>query len=213
MQGAQVQSLVREPRPCMLHGTAKKKKVLCQILNYFQEFCDEPLWVQIFVLMSGFIHSFPLHEFLQVEFSDNVLQFTPCQAWHGTMYLTSSQDWVLSALKVISNLVLTCLILISISLLLVDLNIFLVRSLAIFPKEGYSFLNLKGRMRGRHCSRREQWGSTLNSICFHPWRFLLFPAWEKEKLRKSSLGARTAEVTSAMSQPEAHKVNVLKTQL
>ena len=76
----------------MAQQKKKKKKVLCQILNYFQEFCDEPLWVQIFVLMSGFIHSFPLHEFLQVEFSDNVLQFTPCQAWHGTMYLTSSQD-------------------------------------------------------------------------------------------------------------------------
>lgn len=120
---------------------------------------------------------------------------------------------VLSVFKIIINLVLTRFILISISLVLVDLKIFLVHSLAIFPEEGCFTVDFKGKMKGRNSSRREQWGSTLNTVCFHSWRFLPFSAWEKEKLTKSSLGGRTAGVTSAMSQPEARKVNLPETQL
>lgn len=54
---------------------------------------------------------------------------------------------------------------------------------------------------------------TLNGICLCFWRFLPFTAWEKEKLRKSTLGVRTTGVTSAMSHSKAHKVNLPKTQL
>jgi len=68
-------------------------------------------------------------------------------------------------------------------------------------------------MKGRNSSRRKQWGYTLNSVCFPPWQFFPFSAWKKKKLGKSSLGARTAGITSALSQPEAHKVNLPKTQL
>lgn len=62
----------------------------------------------------------------------------------------------------------------------------------------------------QNSSRRKQWGYTSNGVHLCPWRFLPFTAWEKEKLRKGSLGARTAGVTSAMSQPKAHKVNLPK---
>lgn len=65
----------------------------------------------------------------------------------------------------------------------------------------------------QNSSRRKQWGYTSNGVHLCPWRFLPFTAWEKEKLRKGSLGARTAGVTSALSQPKAHKVNLPKIQL
>ena len=104
---------------CCVAQPKKKKKYCVKLLTIFNNFVMN---------LSGYKS---LSQCLVISFAWiptsgilNVHQFTPCQAWHASIHLTSSQNWVLSALKVISNLVLTCLILISISLLIVGLNIF-----------------------------------------------------------------------------------------